>query len=104
MPCSEEVSQFANGLHGKTPTEETIRTANRIFRAATQLSAEYDFYIDETEGSLGFMARLQSGLLLLAELSLDGTLSGGTYIDNEEETREVKFLPKATVEEMVSLF
>ena len=104
MPCSEEVSEFANGLHGRTPTEETIRTANEIFRAATQLSAEYDFYIDEMEGSLGFMARLESGLLLLAELSLDGTLSGGTYVDNEEEAREVNFLSNATVEEMVSLF
>ena len=104
MPCSEEVAEFAKGLYGRTPTEDTIRTANMVFKAATQVSAEYDFYIDEAEGSLGFMLRLNNGLLLLAELSPDGVLSGGTYVDKEDEAREVKFLPNATVEEMIDLF
>lgn len=104
MPCSEEVAEFAKGLYGRTPTEETIRTANKFFKSAIQRSAEYDFYIDEAEGSLGFMLRLNNGLLLLAELSPEGVLSGGTYVDKEDEAREVEFLPNATVEEMMDLF
>jgi hypothetical protein len=104
MPCSEEVAEFARGLYGKTPTEETIRTANTIFKEATGRTEEYDFYVDESEGAMGFMLRLKNGLLLLAELSTDGRLSGGTYVDSEDEAREVEFLPNATVEEMTNLF
>ena len=104
VPCSEEVAEFARGLFGKTPTEEAIRAANTIFKEATGRTEQYDFYVDDSQGSLGFMLRLNSGLLLLAELSPEGTLSGGTYVDNEDESREVIFLPDATVSEMLDLF
>ena len=102
VPCSDEVKEFAAGFGRNKPTDSTVRMANRVFREATKLAVEYDFYVDDSDGAFGVMLRLQNGVLLLAELSVDGILSGGTY--NEEEGSQIEFLSNATVEQMVNLF
>ena len=101
IPWSDEVKEFARGFQGNTPSGDTVRIANQVYNAAKSQAVEYEFYVDDSDGALGIMLRLRNGLLLLAELSVGGTLSGGTYDD--DEGARIQFLPNATVEQMVSL-
>ena len=100
----DEVKTFSQGFKGEIPSGDTVRMGNQIVKAAIKQTVESEFYVDDSDGALGFMLRLKNGLLLLAELSIDGTLSGGTYDDNKEAGTQIEFLPNATVEQMANLF
>ena len=78
--------------------------ANRIVRTAKEQNLEYEMYVDDTDGALGFMLRLNNGLLLLAELSVHGVLSGGTYDNSDSGGKQVEFIDNATVNQMLELF
>ena len=104
IPWGREVIGFSAGFEGMPPSSETIRVANQIVRAAKEQTLEYEMYVDDTDGALGFMLRLNNGLLLLAELSVDGVLSGGTYDDSDSGGKQVEFIDNATVNQMLELF
>ena len=104
VPWGREVIGFSAGFEGKSPSSETIRVANQIVRVAKEQTLEYEMYVDDTDGALGFMLRLNNGLLLLAELSVDGVLSGGTYDDSDSGGKQVEFIDNATVNQMLELF
>ena len=103
VPWGDEVREFSAGFDGKYPSPGTVHTANQLVWAARQRAAESDIYVDDTDGALGFMLRLDDGLLLLAELSLDGVLSGGTYDDGSGGGKQVEFIANATVSQMLDL-
>ncbi len=102
IDLSEEVQEFSRGFRGVAPSDDTVRMAGRIVDAARIQELVAEFYVDDSDGSFGIMLRLPNRLLLLAELSIDGTLSGGTY--NDVEGTQVEFLAKTTVEQITSLF
>ncbi len=89
----------------KTPirTTENARVANQIVRAAEAQKLEYEIHPDDADGTTGFMLRLGNGLLLLAELSAGGVLSGGAYDDRGTEGKQVQFIHNATVSQMLEL-
>lgn len=97
------VTEFQKGFQGRTPTQDTIIKAFRIFKATARQESEKDFYVDEHTGALAFMIRLQSGLLLLGELPQDSALSAATYPDGKDQTREVRFLSNASAEDIIKL-
>ena len=103
VPWGDEVREFSAGCEGRYPSPEAVRIGNQIVWAAKQHAVESDIYVDDTDGALGLMLRLDNGLLLLAELSLDGVLSGGTYDDGDGEGKQVKFIANATVSQMLDL-
>lgn len=103
VPWGDEVREFYAGFEGKCPSPETVSIANQLVWTAKQRAAESDIYVDDTDGALGLMLRLDDGLLLLAELSLDGVLSGGTYDDGNGEGKQVEFIANATVGQMLDL-
>ena len=104
VPWGREVIGFSAGFESKRPSPETIRVANQIVRSAKEQTLEHEMYVDDTDGALGFMLRLNNGLLLLAELSVDGVLSGGTYDDSDSGGKQVEFIDNATVNQMLELF
>ena len=98
------VSEFARGADGAQPGDEVIATAARIVQAAIELTADPEFSVDD-DGALSIDLRLTSGMRMLAELPIDGTLDVGVYDDRELDRRaqEVKYLPSATPEDLIAL-
>lgn len=95
---------ISTGFEGKRPSSETIHVANQIVRAAKEQTLEHEMHLDDTDGALKFMLRLNNDLLMLAELSVDGVLSGGTYDDSDSGGKQVEFIDNATVNQMLELF
>ena len=102
-PWEGEITRFGSGLAGRRPDPRTTQAANQLAQAAVELTLEHEAYLDDADGTLGFMLRLNNGLLLLAELSADGVLSGGTYHDREGGGRQVEFIGNASVNQMLEL-
>ena len=95
------VVEFGNGVAGVSPGESVVAMAGRIVQAAAARTVQPEITVD-VDGALSFDLRLADGLLLLAELSPDGSLDAGVYDDKAGE--RVKRLPRATEEQLVSLF
>ena len=89
MEMTIEAIGFSTGFEGKRPSSETIRVANQIVRTAKEQTLEYEMYVHDTDGALGFMLRLNNGLLLLAELcrSTACCQAAHTTIVTAEESR-----------------
>ena len=98
------VKAFSQGINEETPSPHTLQTANQIIKASTEETVEFDFYVDDSDGALGFMLRLKNALIMLAELSTQGKLSGGTYTDDKDKARQVNFLNNVTVNQLTALF
>ena len=98
------VSEFATGVDGAQPGDAVIATAARIVQAAIELTTDPEFSVDD-DGALSIDLRLTSGMRLLAELPIDGTLDVGVYDDRELDRRaqEVQYLPSATPEDLIAL-
>ena len=69
--------------------------------AAVEKTVEPEITVD-VDGALSFDLRLASGLLLLAELALDGTLDASIYDDRQGVL--IKRLPQATDYELIAWF
>ena len=98
---SQTIAAFSTGFEGKRPSPRTVHLATPMVRAARGQALEREFYVDDTDGALGVMIRLKNGLLMLAELSVDGTLSGSTY--NDSPGRQVEFFDNATPDTVLAL-
>lgn len=103
VPQCAVVQEYYGGFGGRSPDGNAIRSANRLVAAIQERAVEFEVYFDDSDGALGFMARLQSGLLLLAEQSVDGVLSGGVYDDLEAGGEQKEFFTDATVDQFFSL-
>lgn len=89
------VQEFAAGLDGIIPSPETVAMAGRLARAAIANTVEPELAVD-VDGALSFDLRLNNGLLLLAELDLDGYFDASVYDDQNGPAVRVQRLPKAT--------
>lgn len=98
------VNEFAKGVDGAQPGDAVIAMSIRIVQAAIELTTDPEFAVDD-DGALSIDLRLTSGMRLLAELPIDGTLDVGVYDDRglDQRVREVRFLSSTTVEELINL-
>ena len=97
------VSEFALGVEGaQQPSPAVTAVAARIVQAAMARTVDPEFSVD-VDGALSFDLRLDNGLLILAELAIDGTLDATLFDDSAKpDVRIVRHLPQAAPEEMLS--
>ena len=98
LPC---IQKFAKGLEGVQPASDVVDVASRIATAAFDKTVEPEITVD-TDGALSFDLRLSNGLLILAELCVDGSLDASVFDD--ERGILVKHIPQATETELIALF
>ena len=98
-----ELVRFSAGTEPQKPDQETVKRARELISEAEGRTNAQDFYVDEDDGSLGFMMRLKDGNLMLGEISRDGRMSGGTYQDGPGRGREMEFRGDATSEQMMRM-
>lgn len=94
------VQEFAAGLDGVIPSPETVAIAGRLAQAVLSYTAEPALAVD-VDGALSFDLRLTNGLLLLAELSVAGTLDAGVYAP--AAGKEIRHFPRATADQLLDL-
>ena len=94
------VYAFSEGLEGIRPTSAAIGVAARIAVAALAKTVEPEITVD-VDGALAFDLRTAGGLLVLAELDVNGELDASVYGD---EDRLVKRLPQTTATDLIGWF
>ena len=97
------VQQFASGFRGEQPLPSVIEAAVQIVTTGSAETYAPEFTVD-VDGALSIDLRLDNGLRMLAELTIDGSLDAGFYDDRSDDGRvqEVKYLPQTTAEELVA--
>ena len=95
------IQEFAGGLEDARPESGVVNMASRIASAALEKTIEPEITVD-TDGALSFDLRLSNGLLVLAELCVDGSLDASVFDD--ERGVLVKHIPQATETELIALF
>ena len=89
------VREFSMGLDGERPDDHIVDLADRLIQKTRAQTEEPEITID-VDGALSFDLRLTSGLLMFAELAIDGTLDVTVLNDSGPGARLVKHLPAAT--------
>ena len=97
---STAIHEFSQGLDDKRPGTSVVDLAHRLVRAAEDYTSEPEITVD-VDGALSFDLRLKAGLLMFAELGVDGTLDISVLDDSEHETRVVRHLPAATESQFI---
>ena len=100
-PVHPAVQAFAEGVGGARPEPAVVKIASRIARAAIDKTIEPEISVD-VDGALSFDLRLANGLLMLAELEVQGGLDAG-IIDDEKGTI-VERLRDTSAEELIRCF
>ena len=97
------VQQFASGFRGEQPSPSVIEAAVQLFTTGSAETDAPEFTVD-VDGALSIDLRLNNGLRMLAELTIDGSLDAGFYDDRSDDGRvqEVKYLPQTTAEELIA--
>ncbi len=95
------VQAFAEGLGDARPEPAVVKMAQLIALAAIQKTIEPEVSVD-VDGALSFDLRLANGLLLMAELGVDGTLDAGIIDDKQGSI--VERLRNTTAEELIRCF
>ena len=104
------VQAFARGIEGQTPDLEARKAARMIVNAAFLNARAKEFETDAEKGTLSFELRLESGLLVVGELTLDGRIEANVYDDQNTNAKVnlseiwVKHLPNTTAAELVRCF
>ena len=94
------VREFAAGIDGIQPDQDIVAKAARLVKAATERATIPDIAVD-IDGALSFDLRLRNGLLLMAELSIDGILDASVY--NDAAKKRIHRLPRATEAQFIDL-
>ena len=95
------IRAFSQGLEGVRPTFAVIDAASRIAATALDKTVEPEITVD-VDGALSFDLRLADGLLVLAELDVNGNLDASVYDDRKGVL--VKRLAQTTHSELIALF
>ena len=95
------VYDFSQGLAGVMPTADVVNVASRVAAAAIQKTVSPEITVD-VDGALSFDLRTSAGLLVLAELGLDGELDASVYGDDQDGL--IKRLPRTTAAELIGWF
>ena len=89
------VREFSSGMDGRTPGFDVVDLAGALVREAEQRTHQPEITID-VDGALSFDLRLTSGLLMFAELAIDGKLDITILNDTGPESFVVTHLSGAT--------
>ena len=95
IPFDATVREFSMGLDGDRPDNHVVDLADRLIQETRAQTEEPEITID-VDGALSFDLRLTSGLLMFAELAIDGTLDVTVLNDSGPGARLVKHLPAVT--------
>jgi hypothetical protein len=110
LPLHSEVEAFSKGFEGVIPDSNTLEIASFIVNSALRSSKDVDLEFDDTDGSLSFQLRSQTGFLVVAELSLEGELHANIYNDENPDPNAgiediwIKHLPQTSPAELVAWF
>ena len=95
----DPIRLFADGVGGAKPEMMAVILARRLVEAVTSCVEYPDICFDD-DGELSFDLRLRNGRLLMAELSIGGTIVGSLYDESdqfvEEISTEEKFIEQIT--------
>ena len=94
------VREFAAGVDGVLPDINIVTEAGRLVKAATKWATIPDIAVD-IDGALSFDLRLRNGLLLMAELTVDGILDASVYDDVAR--KRIHRLPRTTEAQFIDL-
>ena len=101
------VQEFAMGVNGIRPTAEVVDLAKHLVQAAVAYTVGPHITVDDEDGDLDIHLRLTDGLIVMANLFLDGTLDASVYDDRQGipvKTLKRMRRSKKSAEELISLF
>ena len=81
----------------------------KSWKTAIEKTVQQEIGVDDVDGSLAFELRLNSGLLLIGELNINGVLRVNVYNDNEPNPDAsideiwVSHIPQSSVTDFVAL-
>ena len=81
-PMHPAVQEFAEGVGGARPKPAVVEMAQRVTLAAIDKTIDPEISVD-VDGALSFDLRLADGLLLMAELAVNGELDASIYDDRQ---------------------
>lgn len=108
-PLHPTVQAFGEGIADIRPEEHTRETAALIVEAATMKAVAKEIEVDDEDGALSFELRLDRGLLVVGELSIEGNLHINVYNDRHPDPDAtiddiwIKHLPQASVDDLMNL-
>ena len=99
------LDDFAHGVHGYIrPSHETVNLASRLIQAALSANLKSaEIVHDDDDGMLLLEFTLQNGLVVEAELDIEGILNASAY-GYDTEGEDVRYLLNASENEFVALF
>ena len=95
----EELGEFGAGVESVKPELHVVESATRIARAAVKYTPQPDIVTD-VDGEISFYIRLNNGRLIMAEMSVGGSIDASIYDDRDELLRR---MPKATEKEFIEV-
>ena len=108
-PLHPIIRAFGEGIADIRPEEHTRETAALIVEAATMKAVAKEIEVDDEDGALSFELRLDRGLLVVGELSIEGNLHINVYNDRHPDPDAtiddiwIKHLPQASVDDLMNL-
>ena len=99
VEIQSELDLFAEGTRDSAPSKLVTEMATRLVKAAAQFCEIPDISFD-IDGELSFDLRLRDGRLILAELSIDGSIDASVY---DEGNTLLKRMPLATEPELIAV-
>ena len=97
------VREFSLGLDGERPDRDVVEMAHRLVQGAREKTDEPEISVD-VDGALSFDLRLASGLLMFAELEVNGILDFTVLNDSGPEAHVTTHSSSATEAEFVDQF
>ena len=94
------VREFSSGMDGRTPGRDVVDLASVLVREAEQRTHQPEITTD-VDGALSFDLRLSSGLLMFAELTIDGAIDVTILDDRGQDARVIRHLSRATESQFV---
>ena len=96
------LGEFSCGSSAHPPSQHVLSVARRLSEAVIASTIEPEITVD-VDGALAFDLRLPSGLLMFAELQVDGSLSLTVLDDSGKDTSVVQHVPSATEPQFLDL-
>ena len=96
------LGEFSCGPSAHPPSQYVLSVARRLSEAVIASTIEPEITVD-VDGALAFDLRLPSGLLMFAELQVDGSLSLTVLDDSGKDASVVQHVPSATESQFLDL-
>ena len=103
IPFDPMVREFSLGLDGERPDRDVVEMAHRLVQGAREKTNEPEISVD-VDGALSFDLRLASGLLMFAELEVNGILDFTVLDDSGPEAHVITHSFPATEAKFIDQF